>query len=620
MTLLPAGTLPPDAAALADDKQAMLAAIVASSDDAIISKTTKGIITTWNPSAARMFGYTEDEVIGQSIFLIIPEDRHTEENYISGQILQGKRVDHFETIRRAKDGRQIPVSVTVSPIVNKNGIIIGASNVSRDISDRQMAYEKQAVLASIVATSDDVIISKTLQGIITSWNQASEKTFGYTEAEAVGQHISLIIPHERLSEEDFIIGQIAKGKKVDHFETIRCGKDGREVHLSVTVSPVVDNSGKIIGASKVARDITAIKKASEKQGMLAAIIGSSDDTIVSKTLEGKITSWNLAAERMFGYSEAEALGQHISLIIPPERLNEESFIIGEVSKGNKVDHFQTVRMAKNGRLVPISLSVSPITDENGKIIGASKIARDISEHLALQEEKARLYDEIKALNDKKDEFIGLASHELKTPLTSIQGYLQILNNDMSEERRKEFLRRTSQQVKKLTNLVSDLLDISKIHAGKLQFNPAPFDLCEVTQDAIELISYSNKTHQIRLQTDLNKLIINGDGQRIEQVILNLLTNAIRYSPAAYEVDVYILQENGVAKVGVRDRGIGIAEDKLEQIFSRFYRVTENQTVSGLGLGLYLSQQIINRHHGRIWAESTPGEGSVFYFTLPIENV
>lgn len=620
MTTSPAANLTSDAKALAEEKQAILAAIVETSDDAIISKTTKGVITTWNPAAERIFGYTEAEAVGQSIMLIIPKGRYDEEKYIIGQILQGKKVEHFETLRLAKDGREIPVSVTASPIINKDKIIIGASKIVRDISERQLASEKQAILAAIVETSDDAIVSKTLKGIITSWNRAAEKTFGYTEQEAIGQHISLIIPPDRLSEEDFIIGQIAKGSKVDHFETVRRAKDGREVHLSVTVSPVVDASGKIIGASKVARDISAIKQASEKQAMLAAIIGSSDDTIVSKTLEGKITSWNRSAERMFGYSEQEALGQHISMIIPPDRLNEETFIIGEVSQGKKVDHFETVRVAKGGRLVPISLSVSPIIDKNGQVIGASKIARDISEHLAVQEEKARLYDEIKALNDKKDEFIGLASHELKTPLTSIQGYLQILNNDMSEERRKEFLKRTGQQVKKLNNLVSDLLDISKIEAGKLQFNPSAFDLSQVTRDAIDLITYSNNSHKLRLETDLDKLVIHGDAQRIEQVILNLLTNAIRYAPGSDEVVVQLSQESGLAKVSVRDRGIGIPADKLEHIFSRFYRVTENKNVSGLGLGLYLSKQIIDRHQGRIWAESVVGEGSVFYFTLPIEAI
>jgi PAS domain S-box-containing protein len=239
MTFSLKNQLTPDAIALANEKQAMLAAIVASSEDAIISKTTTGIITTWNPAAERIFGYCEAEAVGQSILLIVPQDRQSEENYIIGQILQGKKVEHFETLRLAKDGRQVPVSVTVSPIRNKEGMIIGASKVARDITDRQVANEKQAILAAIVATSDDAIISKTLRGFITSWNLAAERTFGYSEAEAIGQHISLIIPPDRLSEEDFIIGQIAKGKKVDHFETVRRAKDGHEVHLSVTVSPVV---------------------------------------------------------------------------------------------------------------------------------------------------------------------------------------------------------------------------------------------------------------------------------------------------------------------------------------------------------------------------------------------
>lgn len=353
-----AGALPLDAISLSEEKQAMLAAIVASSDDAIISKTTKGIITTWNPAAERMFGYNEAEAIGRSIMLIVPADRQAEEVYIIGQILQGKKIEHFETIRATKDGRQIPVSVTVSPIFNKNGVIIGASKIARDIRDRHLAREKQAILAAIVASSDDIIISKTLQGIITSWNKAAEKIFGYTEAEALGQHISLIIPPDRLSEEDFIIGQIVNGRKVDHFETIRRGKNGQDVHLSVTVSPVVDEQGKIIGASKVARDISSTRHAAENKGLLTAIASTSDDTIVSKTLEGVITSWNQAAEKMFGYSEKEALGQHISLIIPPERIEEERYIISEVSRGNKVDHFQTVRKAKDGRMVQISLCIT----------------------------------------------------------------------------------------------------------------------------------------------------------------------------------------------------------------------------------------------------------------------
>jgi PAS domain S-box-containing protein len=477
--------------------------------------------------------------------------------------------------------------------------------------------EKQAMLAAIIASSDDTIISKTLNGIITSWNPAAERMFGYTEQEAIGKHISLIIPPERLEEETFIIGKVTQGEKVDHFETIRQTKNGTLIHISLTVSPIYNAEGKIIGASKIARDISDRKKAIEKDGVLAAIVNSSDDTILSKTLDGIITSWNKAAARMFGYSEAEAVGKHISLIIPPDRLNEETYIIGEVSKGNKVDHFQTLRLAKNGSLIPISLSVSPVMDDNGKVVGASKIARDISAEQASQQEISKLYEQLKAINAKKDEFIGLASHELKTPLTSINGYLQLLDLQITDEKTKAFLQKAQQQLKKLTSLVDELLDVSKIEAGKLHFASEDFDILAVINDAIELVAHTNTTHEIILHSPVSECIIKGDAHRIEQVVINLLTNAIRYAPNCSLIEVFLVCEENFTKVGVKDFGLGIAPEKLDLIFSRYYRVDDhNAKVSGLGIGLFLSHEIITKHNGTIWAESEIGKGSTFWFTLP----
>lgn len=477
--------------------------------------------------------------------------------------------------------------------------------------------EKQAMLAAIIESTDDAIISKTLEGIITSWNPAAIKMFGYTEDEAIGQHVSLIIPDDRLDEEDYIISQIKAGEKVEHFETVRVAKDGKFISLSLTISPILDGDGKVSGASKIARDISERKRAQEKQAMLASIVAASDDAIISKTLPGIITSWNPAAERLFGFTEEQAIGKHISLIIPDDRVDEESYIIGEVSSGTKVDHFQTIRKTKSGKLVPISLTVSPVINGIGKIIGASKIARDISAEQALQQETAGLYEHLKVLNAKKDDFIALASHELKTPLTSMSAYLQILARLEKDAKNKTFVDKLQHQLKKLSSLVDDLLDVSKIEAGKLHFSKDDFDLTEVIEEAIDMIVHANPSYQIEFENRNSKCIITGDSHRIGQVMINLLTNAIRYSPHTNSLKVYLIEEPMEIKVGVEDHGIGIAQEKLQNIFSRYYRVDgDNSKVSGLGIGLYICHEIVSRHNGKIWAESTFGEGSTFWFTLP----
>ena len=362
---------------------------------------------------------------------------------------------------------------------------------------------------------------------------------------------------------------------------------------------------------------TALNLSEQKQAILSSIITASDDAIISKTLQGVITSWNPAAAKMFDYTEAEAVGQHISLIIPKDRIEEETFIIGEIERGNRVDHFETIRVSKNGKMVPISVTVSPILDSMGKIIGASKIARDISERLIAQEENARLYEQVRLLNEKKDEFIGLASHELKTPLTSIHGYLQILSRMVKDERSQGFLEKARQQVKRVNALISDLLDVSKIEAGKLQLNSERFDILKLAADVIEMLAHNNKKFTITLKSSVKEAFTTADPHRIEQVIINLLTNAIRYADGNPQITVHLdLKDDGVF-IGVEDSGIGIPSDKLEDIFSKFFRVNNHSPgISGLGIGLYLSQEIILRHNGLIWVESEIGKGSTFWFKLP----
>ena len=236
-----------------------------------------------------------------------------------------------------------------------------------------------AFLGAIVESSDDAIITKTLTGKILSWNAGATRIFGYSHDEAIGMPITMLIPAELQHEEREILDRLKRGERIEHFETTRLTKDGRRIQVSLTVSPVRDPSGKIVAASKIARDIDHQKRVERAWAQLAAIVQSSEDAIISKTLEGIVQSWNSGATRIFGYSAEEMIGKPIMAIIPPELHAEEREILAKVRRGERVEHFDTMRVCKDGRQVPISLTVSPIRDASGYIVGASKIARDITD-------------------------------------------------------------------------------------------------------------------------------------------------------------------------------------------------------------------------------------------------
>jgi PAS domain S-box-containing protein len=648
-----------------EEKRAMLASIVNSSNDTIISKTLDGIITSWNLAAEKMFGYTAKEAIGKHISLIIPPAQLKEEEVIINNIRQGNKIDHFQTIRIAKDGREVPISLSVSPIMSSNGKVIGASKIVHDITESLQAAEKQAILAAIVDTSDDTILSKTLQGIITSWNKAAEKMFGYTESEALGKHISLIIPSDRLDEEKHIISEISKGRTVDHFQTIRIAKDGRKIPISVSVSPIINSSGNVIGASKIARDISdqqaaheAARRYTDRLEVINAITETiSEELDLNKILQkvtDKTTQLTGAQFGAFFYNNIDANGESFMLYTlsgaPKEAFerfgmprntevfkmtfNGEGVVrVADITKDDRYGRSAPHYGMPPGHLPVVSYLAVPVASRSGAVIGGlffghpepdkfteehEDIVASIAGQAAIGIDNAILYEEVKSLNDKKDEFIGLASHELKTPLTSISGYLQIISRLNTDDNTQKFVDKTVNQVKKLSSLVSDLLDVSKIEAGKLQLTKEEFDIKAVVNNIIELMQFSNGNYQLSLETDIDSLIMNGDPDRIEQVLINLLNNAIKYSPGNNKVELSLSRTDNEVKIGVKDFGIGITPDKLTKVFTRFYRVEgTNHTISGLGIGLYLSHEIITRHNGKLWVESELGKGSTFWVTLPL---
>ena len=362
------------------------------------------------------------------------------------------------------------------------------------------------------------------------------------------------------------------------------------------------------GLTVFSRDITGRKDAEAELARYAAIVTSSDDAIVSKTLNGIITSWNSAAERMFGYRAEEAIGQPITLIIPPELLEEEVDIIGKLRQGIPIQHYETVRLRKDGTRVNVSLSISPVKDSAGNIMGAAKIARDISERLELER--------------RKDEFISIASHELKTPITTLKGFIQLLLRKFERQGMPEALptlTRMEAQVNRLTRLIDELLDASKIHAGRLDYEEEPVDLAALLRETVELLQATSSTHTL-IARGTRQAWIMGDKDRLGQALTNLITNAIKYSPQANKVDLSISASNKTVTLRVRDYGIGIPKAHQKDIFDRFYRAPGGlKTFSGLGMGLYITHEIVKRHGGEITMESEEGKGSTFVVSLPVKK-
>ena len=351
---------------------------------------------------------------------------------------------------------------------------------------------------------------------------------------------------------------------------------------------------------------------------LAAIVASSDDAIISKDLDGVIQTWNRGAERIFGYTASEAIGRSIAIIIPPDRLHEEKTVLARVRAGQTVEHFETVRRRKDGRAVQISLTVSPI-HAGSEIIGASKIARDISEQYRLREkaeEASRL----------KDEFLATLSHELRTPLNTVVGYTSMLEKGfVGEAQRTRAIQVIHRNAQALTRLVGDLLDTSRIISGKIRLDVREFDVSALVAEAVENIRPSADAKGIAMEAAVSAATsVHGDRDRLRQVMWNLLSNAVKFTPTRGHIDVRLSADPDSVRVAVRDTGIGVAPEALPYIFQRFFQAESSgrsRDHGGLGLGLALSRSFVELHGGRIGASSDgPGRGTEVWIELPRKNV
>jgi PAS domain S-box-containing protein len=614
-----------------------------------------------------LFGFAADEEVAGERMLeaIDPEYRQMLTDITADAIQNHKNSDIEYPITNLLTGEQRWVRATGKLFFDQNGALTEYSGVLMDITARKQDEDKQAMLAAIIESSEDAIISKTLNGIITSWNQSAEKMFGHTEGEVIGKHISIIIPEDRIAEEFIIIEKVKNSERVEHFDTIRKTKTGDQIAISLTVSPIRNEQGRVIGASKIARDISKQKLAEAQLQSYAEhmeILNSIGQTIsadldtqsILQKVTDATTQLTDAEFGAFFHNKVNEKGESYMLYTlsgaPREAFEKfgmprNTAVFSPTFNGEGIvrvdDITKDPRYGKNaphtgmpeGHLPVVSYLAVPVTSKTGEVIGGlffghSKPGRFKKEHeqlvagVAAQAsvalDNAKLYDEIKILNEKKDEFIGLASHELKTPVTSINGYLQIIERGLTAgDRNKAFIGKALLQVQKLTTLISDLLDVSKIHTGKLPLSYTSFNLADLLTEVTEMMQQNYNKHIIELHFSASVIPLTADQQRIEQVIINLVTNAVKYSPGAKRIVINAASSGDKVVVSVQDFGIGLAKDQQEMIFSRFYRV-ENVAahISGLGIGLYICHEIIERHKGKMWVESELDKGSTFFFEVP----
>jgi PAS domain S-box-containing protein len=605
------------------------AAVIRASLDCIIKIDHKGRITEFNPAAEQTFGYRREDVMGRQMAeLVIPpslreQHRQGMAHYLAtgeGPILD-KRIE--KTALRA-DGTEFPVELSVSRIPVDGPPLFAA--FLRDITDRKQMQESERRLASVVESSDDAIISKSLDGIIESWNAAAERLFGYTAGQAVGRHISLLIPADRADEEDRIIASLRAGERVDHFETVRLRSDGRPVHVSLTISPIKDAAGRVVGASKIARDVTERKRLQEMEReaehRLRFIMDSMPQKIFTAKPNGDVDYLNPVWTEFTGLSFEQIREWGWTQFIHPDDVQENVRVWKRsIDTGEKFHFEHRFRRADGEYRWHLSRAL-PMRDAEGQVVMWIGSNTDIHEQRRTANKLRQLAADLSEADRRKNEFMAMLAHELRNPLAPIKNAVQILRRGGDGRAVQAASEMMERQVGQMVRLVDDLLDVSRISRGKIELRKEGIELASAVNQAVEAARslVHCMEHDLTVTLPPKPIFLSADPTRLAQVVGNLLNNACKFTDKGGRIWLTVEREGRQAMIRVRDSGIGIAADQLPRIFDMFMQVdnTLERSVSGLGIGLTLVKSLVEMHGGTVEVHSAGvGQGSEFVVRLPI---
>lgn len=500
-------------------------------------------------------------------------------------------------------------------------LLIGFGEAAKRGRANQLSASR--LMASIVESSDVPIISKSIDGFIQSWNPAAERLFGYSANDAIGRHISLVIPPDRIAEEDEILATLQAGERVEQLETERMRSDGRLVLVSLTVSPITDEAGNVIGASKIVRDVTREREAEADREKFVTLVENSTDFIGICDVEGKPIFVNRAGLEMVGLDDIEeARRRRVWDFFFPEdqpRIQNELFPRVQEEGHGEVEirfrHFET------GEALWMAYKVIALRDDAGKTVAFATVSQDVTERRELEHELRRLAADLSRADRHKDEFLATLAHELRGPLAPLGNVLEVWKRTDDAEMLRRARKTMERQLGQIVRLVDDLLDLNRISHDLLELRRSRVELATVLQQAVEASQPLARSlgHELRLMLPAEPLRLEADPARLAQVFGNLLSNACKYTEPGGVISVTASREGSEVVAVVKDTGTGIPADEIDSIFEMFTQADRSlrQAQDGLGIGLTLVQRLVEMHGGTVEAKSPgPGRGSEFVVRLP----